>query len=121
LILGNSFKWLHARLTWRFGGNKALQFAPPQPGARSDNLSQRRSRGRRIIYQDCSEASSPELPFAVRPALTKSEEGSAGYGDLAIMAIMAMVADTRLKRTEILMIPQASDVQQSTAPAESDA
>lgn len=37
------------------------------------------------------------------------------------MAIMAMVADTRLKRTEILMIPQASDVQQSTAPAESDA
>jgi hypothetical protein len=121
LILGNSFKWLHARLTWRFGGNKALQFAPPQPGARSDNLSQRRSRGRRIIYQDCSEASSQELPFAVRPALTKSEEGSAGYGDLAIMAIMAMVADTRLKRTEILMIPQASDVQQSTAPAESDA
>jgi capsular exopolysaccharide synthesis family protein len=52
-------------------------------------------------------------------ALTKSEEGSAAYGRYGYYGYG--YANTRLKRTEILMIPQASDAPQSTAPAESDA
>lgn len=52
-------------------------------------------------------------------ALTKSEEGSAAYGRYGYYGYD--YANTRLKRTEILMIPQSGDAQQSTAPAESDA